>query len=366
MTRFVILSEPGRRAAGFSAAVEAAGLKPPSFVSYAEFLRAPAQLAKAIRHADVLRIDSPGGGFDSWRLFAALGGQDVSNVKESIRRIEPPLPCHRGFGMALKHASEVARAASVAQLVDPVAVETLYDKPLCSEQMRQAGLPVPTALPEITCFEDLRSTMQARGLMRAFVKLRYGSGGSGVAAVEFFGKRLRAWSATETSDDGAMYNVPHVRRLLDGDAVRLIDALAQYGVHSEHWIAKLRLSDQACDLRLLVIGGEPAHAVVRLSASPITNLHLKNRRAPAEFLRSQIPGETWERILDVGKQAAAMFPAHFCIALDIAVHEDRRQIFVLEGNAFGDELRGVTFNGLDPYAFQVARVRDWVERRRAA
>jgi hypothetical protein len=40
-----------------------------------------------------------------------------------------------------------------------------------------------------------------------------------------------------------------------------------------------------------------------------------------------------------------------------------RRHYVLEVNAFGDLLRGVEADGLDPYAFEIARLPDWLARR---
>lgn len=365
MTQFVVLAAPGRRVDGFAAALAKFGLPPARVVSYSAFLAEPAALARTLKGADALRVDSPGGDFASWRMFASFADFDTRDFVEAVGRIDPPQPFHDGFSRALALAQGCANAGGVLQLSDAEAVQRLYDKRACHRHFRACGVPVPEALPSVGGFEALLEAIQARGLRRVFVKLRYGSGGSGVAGVELFGERVRVWTATAMEGD-ALYNSRRMRRHLDGDARRLIDLLAAMGVHVEQWIPKLTINGQACDLRLLMIGGEPAHAVLRLSRSPITNLHLGNRRANADVLRAHVPAVTWERILAVGRKAAAAFPAQFCLALDIAVHEDREQVFVLEGNAFGDLLYDVTHEGLDPYEYQIAKFDAWRARRAAA
>ena len=47
--------------------------------------------------------------------------------------------------------------------------------------------------------------------------------------------------------------------------------------------AKATLDQRAYDIRQLVAGGQAGHAIMRLSRTPITNLHLRNERMlPAE------------------------------------------------------------------------------------
>ncbi|MEB9896617.1 hypothetical protein P4K96_24600 [Bacillus cereus] len=50
----------------------------------------------------------------------------------------------------------------------------------------------------------------------------------------------------------------------------------------ERWIAKERLDGKSFDVRLLAVNGSACHAVLRLSSSPITNLHLRNERRPLD------------------------------------------------------------------------------------
>lgn len=364
MTQFAVLAAPGSRVQGFDAALRAAGLPAARTVSYAEFLRDPERLSRALDGADALRVDSPGGDFEAWRQFASFAEYDASELSDDKGRIDPPRPFYAGFMRALSLASERASACGGVQLCDAAAVGLLYDKVRCHALMRSTGLPVPDALARVAGFDGLETAMRSSGFSRVFVKLRYGSGASGVAAVELQGSRVRAWSTAEFGPGDALYNSRAIRRHLDGDARRLIDCLAAMDVHCERWIPKLKIDGLECDLRLLVIGGEPAHAVVRLSPSPITNLHIGNKRASADVLRAQVPADTWRRILAVGRAAGALFPGQYCVALDIAVHADREQVFVLEGNAFGDYLRGVTHEGLDPYAWQIAKFPAW--RTRAA
>ena len=92
--------------------------------------------------------------------------------------------------------------------------------------------------------------------------------------------------------------------------------------------------------------------MVRLSQTPITNLHLLNQRADVERLRSRV--RDWEAVLETGRKVAALFPRTLQVALDIAFLPGLRRHYVLEVNAFGDQLHGVTHRGLTPYEWEIA------------
>lgn len=115
-----------------------------------------------------------------------------------------------------------------------------------------------------------------------------------------------------------------------------------------------------------MLGGEPAHALGRRAKVPQTNLHLGGLRLSGEEFRAALKPGVWERLLDLGRRAAALFPRHYALGLDLAVHEDGEQVFLLEANAFGDHLKGALHEGLDPHEFQLLHMRDWLETRRLA
>jgi hypothetical protein len=135
---------------------------------------------------------------------------------------------------------------------------------------------------------------------------------------------------------------------------RLIDALAAEGVHVEQWVPKAGLEGHACDLRVVVVAGRPGHAVVRLSRSPMTNLHLKNRRGRPEALRARMGDTAWNALLATCERVAGAFPGCHYLGLDVAVPPGYRRHAVLEANAFGDLLPGVVDpEGRDTYTAEI-------------
>jgi len=353
--RFGLLCGMGPRTDGFSEALKARGHPPPILLTYEQFIQNKNALNDLLESVDILRIDSPGGGYGIWKSFADYLGVLTSGHHSRHGQIYPQAPFVRGTYDCVKSAFDLAFKQGVPCTVDPHAVQCFMDK-TATHKLFTPSILTPESLPEVQSWEELRSAMQARSLTNVFMKLRYGSAASGVLAIETFGSKLRVWTSVERVEEGAktsLFNSLKIRKYLDDNAKRLIDDVAIMGVHTEAWIPKLRVGGKPTDLRLVVVDGIPAHCVLRCSATPLTNLHLSNERLSAEEVRQRLAAKVWEEVLDIGLKAGQFFPAHLCIGVDIAIHKDTQKPYLLEVNAFGDYLNNVYHDGLTPYEFQI-------------
>lgn len=337
------------------AAVTARGHPAPLHVTFEQFMENPDGLDKVLDRVDILRIDSPGGGYDIWAGFADYLNLPTAGFENRHGQIYPQAPFVQGTYQTIKSAHALATAQGVPCTVDAQAVRCFMDKHATHERCSPT-IAMPERLPQLSSWADLEGALQATGLTQVFMKLRYGSAASGILAIEKMGSRLRVWTSVERAADGPrteLFNSLKIRKYLDDDAKHLIDDVAAMGVHTERWIPKLRIDEQACDLRLVVVGGQAAHAVVRRSETPLTNLHLANERLSSEAMRDILSETIWAEILDMGQRAGACFPEHLCIGIDIAVHRETHKPYLLEVNAFGDHLNRVYYDGLDPYEYQI-------------
>jgi hypothetical protein len=379
---FVVLGARGDpRVEAFGAALARAGLAAARLIDYRDVCALPSRLAHELPAGALLRIESPGRDVQVTRALLAAGvapcraagepfvAADAAPLHEK-GRIVAPRQVFRGLCAVLDHAAAaLAGRPDVTSLLDPGLVKLAFDKGACHGALSAAGISVPPALPPPASFDDLIEQMRAAGLPRVFVKLRHGSAASGMVALATSPRGVMAWTTAEavSGPDGVtLYNTRAVRRIEGAAAVRaVVDALIPFGVHVEAWVPKAGVDGAACDLRVLVIGGEPAHMVLRKSRTPFTNLHLGNERAPAAELRARMDATAWSDLLDTCRQAGRHFARSFHIALDIAVTAGLRRHYVLEVNAFGDLLRGVHAGGLDPYDFELARLPCWLTGRPA-
>jgi glutathione synthase/RimK-type ligase-like ATP-grasp enzyme len=351
--RFAVVGNPdNRRVALFADAVRAAGLPGPRLVPWADVLRdGGADFAPD----EIVRLDSPGEDAHVDRVLR--GTDDPTRVEGSARWYTAFMSAVRGLRGGLR-------------LDDPDDLAVLFDKRRCHAVLAAAGVPVPASptsgpgAPPVCGWDDVRALMREHRMARLFVKLAHGSSASGVLAVESAGGgRIRATTSVELAPDGRLFNSLRIRRYTDERQIAaVVDALAPDGLHLERWLPKASQRGRAADLRVVVVDGRATHAVVRTSASPLTNLHLGGRRGDLDEARAAVEsaGARWTDVLAVCERAAACFPRTLCVGVDLLPAVGWRRVAVGEVNAFGDLLPRLTglpgsgAEGRDTYAAQVA------------
>jgi hypothetical protein len=370
--RFLVVGNPSnRRLTAFAEAVQAAGHQP-ELVAWLDLLQGRADLTSLTENA-VVKLDSPGEDLDVERELIALGArveerehQDAAAIDapaalalgEDQGRIRYPRQWYRGFCRVLERCAEALAMAPPRLLLNhPSAIATQFDKPSCHTRLLEAGVAVAPALPTVGSYAELRDAMHTAGWSRVFVKLSWGSSASGVVALETRPGAVQAHTTVElVQEDGhaRLYNSLRVRRMTDEvEVATVVDALAREGVHVERWLPKASIDGKTFDLRLLVLSGRACHAVVRASHSPLTNLHLGNVRGDLGAVRERLGAEGWAALEDQAVRACAPFPSLYA-GVDVLVTSSWRAPFVVELNAFGDLLPGLTHEGKGCYASQIS------------
>jgi len=305
------------------------------------------------------KLDSPGGDAaltdalirHGWRLDGAVAPE--------------PLPLRHGelssgrwwhLGLADLLARVAARldATPGLRLLNPVGdILRMVDKWSCQHALQEARADVPRLLGTIASYDDFDTRFPAAEAPRVFVKARYGSSAAGVIALErHHGGRLVATTSARFGDDGRVYNHLRVTRHTDRATVaRLVDRLAAQGAYAERWVAKPRVPGSRelhHDLRVIAFRGRARQRIARLSATPLTNLHLGNARAAPDW-----HGRAETAAVDAAStRVAAAFPHSHSIGLDLVVRGG--EAVVLEANAFGDLLPGLAYEGRTTYDDQAA------------
>jgi glutathione synthase/RimK-type ligase-like ATP-grasp enzyme len=350
MTLAVVGTPGDRRPALFAGACRSAGLPEPRLVPWTDVLRGAPLSFEA---GEVVRVDSPGEDAEADALLRGPGPP---------ARVGGGARWHRTFTAALRRLAAEAAASGARLLGDVEEIAVMFDKRLCHARLLAAGVPVPAALPEVDGYASLRARMAGAGERRVFVKPAHGSSASGVVALQTAPGRVRAVTSALLAGD-RLVNSLRVRSYETEDEVAaLIDLLAPDGLHVERWLPKATVGGRVFDLRVVVIGGEPTHAVVRTSRTPMTNLHLGGARGDLGAVRRALGEDGWRRALDVCARAAACFPGSPMVGVDLLVGYGLKRFAVCEVNAFGDLLPGLTglpgssAEGLDTYGAQVRAV----------
>jgi hypothetical protein len=374
----IVIGNPeNRRVAMFSDAARRLCLPSPRVIAYQRLLAEPAlELAEMVPCGSLVRIESPGENSAVQTALIRLGAQcrglDAGQTAVQIKAAA--MPCriagsdlwHAGFCALLARFEQELSGLSVRWMNHPADIPVLFDKTICQEMLAEGGISVPRALHAAdkaapTCFDDFLARVEARGWSRVFVKLRFGSSASGVVAFERGRRGMQATTSVELVGEHGevqLFNSLLIRRYTEpADIAAIIDVLCSQSVHVEQWIPKATFAGRTFDLRVVTIGGEPRHVVMRTSRGPITNLHLGNQRGDAaQFLVNWSPSAR-QSAWSTCRAAAACFPRCHYLGIDLAVLAGLARHAVLELNAFGDLLPGISdAAGNDTYVAELAAV----------
>ena len=386
--RHIVIGNPtNRRVQFFQQALSRFGLESATVVPYIDLLKGTCSLDKTIElltnnkcngnagSGVFLRIESPGEDFDVERQLIARGDGLINSrskpaaisrhaalrLRQDHGRIAYPAQWLAGYSSLLSVVSATTgRFPHLKQYNNVEDILVMFHKPTCYRRLESANVSLPNALFDVESFDDLRERMRVLNWKRVFVKLASGSSASGVIALYMNGETMRAVTSMETVGSGArsrFYNNLKLRVYHREKEIRpAIEFLCRETAHIEQWLPKAHQSGRNFDLRIVAIEGKPRHVVVRTSHSPVTNLHLGNRRGDSDQLKQDVGQPKWQSVLDTAGRAAREFPNTICVGLDVLLQPGFRIPTILEANAFGDLLPGVTHQGLNTYEAQIATI----------
>ncbi|MGO1072730.1 STM4014 family protein [Lysobacter sp. CA199] len=353
-----------RRIRGLQQALHERGLPAAEELHYERVLEAPALAADAIarRPRALVKIESPG---EAPALHTALIDRGWRSLGESGPR---PRPLEHGQ-LAYQHywyagfrALLDALPREANYLNPPADIACMSDKWACQQRLQARDIAIPPLLGRIDGYAQLREHLREHACGQVFIKARYGSSGAGVLAYrcDRQGREALYGSAELTGDDGEdgsarIYNSLRPRRYTDPRQIaRVIDAVAAQHAYLERWIAKPRAPDGHghYDIRAVALDGRARHRLARIGRTPLTNLHLGNRRGA---LADWLDDDAMRALEDATERAAAAFPDSRMIGFDLILRDGRS--WILEANAFGDLLLNLSWQGRSTYQDQVAQDR---------
>jgi glutathione synthase/RimK-type ligase-like ATP-grasp enzyme len=376
MLDFVLIANPEtRRVQLFQQALERCGVPPARSICYADLLAGRCDLAEFDSPDTIFRFDAPERSFEVDRGFIAAGAElepegrhqrisasDAAQLPEDLGRIWYQHQWYLGWRQCLKTWTANIQGRI---LNHPDDIIIMFDKVLCQQILAAAGIPVPPMLFDNNNRQSkiqnpkskISQLMDDRKIDRVFIKLAHGSSASGVVAYERRNGFERAITTVERVVEGGelrFYNSRLIRQYRDGDAIAdIINFLAPESIQVETWLPKARLEGREFDVRVVVIGGKACQSVIRVGNSPMTNLHLGNDRREIADLPPGLSREVWAEMLATCERAAACFPNTFYCGIDLLVAPNLKDHYILEMNAFGDLLQGITWEGEDTYTTEV-------------
>jgi hypothetical protein len=347
---WVIGDPAGRRVAMYRAAAEACGLPMPECVDWIDLIERGCKTLEKIPVGARLRIDSFGDRQEALEALIRLGGGDQSPQRGEIRSLSEQ---YVGMCHALRTLDDWASSRTDVMLdQSPREIEVMFDKWATHHRMlphRPATILLPETIEELN--DVLMPFINECG-GRVFVKPQYASSASGVCCYRLLKDRQQLIAPIElVREDGEvrLFNSLRVRSFTDPRDIRdIFSRLIPQGTIAEVAVNKARVDGDRFDLRVVVIDGQADHVVVRQSASPMTNLHLGNRRGTLEAVADAVGSDRLQACRDLALQAASRFPETLYCGVDILLPR-RGEPLVCEVNAFGDFLPNVIAGGRSVY-----------------
>jgi len=380
-----------RRTQGMQEARHRLGMKPAVVMPYALLLQNWRQGRTIVDIVDsnlpvpLVRIDAPGEDWEVERELLFLGGinatscltdemgteafsaEQVLALEQEWGRIYAPAQWFRGWKACLDRIGRETREIwpEVRFMNDPADIQLMFDKRTCQQHLYSQGVHVPPTLQSsqpIRSYTDLRTAMQSAGMNRVFVKLACGSGASGVVAYQINPRTgdeiaITTMGMEQAQGKTIFYNEGRLRKYTrNGEVAELMNWLCAEGAQIERWMPKATFDQRAYDIRQLVAGGQAGHAIMRLSRTPITNLHLRNERMlPAE---AGLDEQRMSLVRTAAQAAMSSFPNSWSAGIDVMLTSDSNpRAYVLDVNPFGDLLYRVEHHGLGTYEWEMELLR---------
>lgn len=372
MLNFALIANPEtRRVELFQQALDRFGLPPAELIPYEELLAGRCSLDEWDAPDVWFRFDAPERNFAVDRAFIAAGAeandtgkhQQISaSVAYQLRadkgRILYPRQWYLGWRQRLQDWTQSLQGKF---LNHPTDIITMFDKVQCQRILAKHDIPIPRLLTQSTSilnYDQLCEQMEEQDCQKVFVKLAHGSSASGVVAYERRGTAERAITSVErVVEQGELrfYNSRKIRQYSNSHEIAdIINFLIEESAQIEAWMPKARLEGREFDARVVVIGGKARQVVLRIGNSPMTNLHLGNDRREVSALPRGLSSEAWNGMLHTCERAAACFPHSFYCGIDLLIAPNLRDHYILELNAFGDLLQGITWQGWDTYTTEIS------------
>ncbi len=368
MMRFAIICTPeNRRYSYFERAVTFHGFLPPICISYLDVLQNKADLTQVLSSVDVLKIESIGENFNAQKELIALAeNQHSSFISKSkakqlsfdkgIIRFNRQEYC--GFQLLLQKIQEALTLFPHIQVMNSINdISLMLDKTRFHQKMIQKKISVIPAIYNIKNFTELIQKMMEHNWTRVFIKPNHGSSAAGVIAFRKNSTKMMATTSIEyTAKKGEikLYNSLKIRRYQDPEQIeQIVNTIAQDGIIVEKWLPKPSIEGSVYDFRVVTINQKANHIIARQSTSPMTNLHLGNRRGNLDRIKTEIGAKAWNHLQELAKKTAAALPNSLYAGLDILLTKGTYKPYLIEANAFGDLLPNLLINGHDTYQAQI-------------
>lgn len=350
---FLIIGDnKGRRIKTFTDCLKNKGIYNYSVMDWTEVLKDRKELKKNIKKSNIVRIEPPEKNTDIYKLFLDIGAESGEFQKDNVNNnyneniIISPKSWFKGVEHTFLVIDKLIKEnKDILSMCDLKEALVMMDKSKTYEFLEGKGKNyyLPEKMPEYRNYDEFFEENK-NNFIKCFIKLRYGSGSTGVIAYSNNPKIkeekiFTSLNYSKENGNKTFFSTYNVKSYTDKKVIRdMVNWVVENGAHIEKWIPKLVHEKKGFDTRVFVLDKKSEYLLSRLSNSPITNLHLKNERKESEeFLKKN---ET-DIIKKASEEVMSLFSKSLYSGVDIILANNLKP-YVIDVNPFGDLFHNLT------------------------
>lgn len=337
----------GRRIQTFANCLRKLNYNNITIITWTEIFKDISVFEENLKPNTIIKIEPPEKDMEIYRGFlkhgiekGKLSERDIDKIDFSDFKIIAPDQWYYGFTKIMEQLDKLCiknkfknlylmnNIAEMLVMMDKKQTYEVLEKKLDNEKFY-----LPQKLYSPKNYDEFKS-LYGNKSMKVFIKLRYGSGSTGVLGYANNIKLQDELVYTSLNNNSNnFYSNYKVNRFTEKTKVKeLINWVLENGAHIESWIPKDKYNGKAFDTRSFVINKKSAYLLTRMSKSPITNLHLKNQRANSVEIMTE---ENLEIIRNASEGVMNIFNKSLYAGIDV-VTTSRNKPYIIDVNPFGD------------------------------
>ena len=344
-TFLIIGDNKGRRIKTFTECLEKEGDFPYFILDWTDLLENPGIIEKFLEKSNIVKIEPPEKNTEIYRKFLKFGNGEAlfggeKKEKKNSEIIRAPGVWFDGVKTVFGKMAEIFDNYKNTYLMcDIEELLIMMDKKATYEYLSGAenDFYLPERTKDFQNYDEFFETVKNK-TAKYFIKLRCGSGSTGVLAYSYSPKldEEKIFTSLNYSEENGkldFFSAYRVKVYTEKNVIKnMVNWVIENGAHIERWLPKLTYKKYGFDTRVFVAGNNTEYMLSRLSTGPITNLHLKNMRKES----SESMEEKQLKLLSKASEGVMrVFDKSLYAGIDVLLSNNMKP-YIIDVNPFGD------------------------------
>ena len=363
-TFLIIGDNKGRRIKTFAGCLEKEGDFPYFILDWIDLLENPGIIEKFLEKSNIVKIEPPEKNTEIYRKFLKFGNgaekilfEEKKNRAENNEIITAPGIWFDGVKNVFGKMAEIFDNYKKTYLMcDINELLIMMDKKSTYEYLSgaESNFYLPERTQDFQNYDEFFETVKNK-TAKYFIKLRCGSGSTGVLAYSYNPKldEEKIFTSLNYSEENGrldFFSTYRVKIYTEKKVIKnMVNWVIENGAHIEKWLPKLTYKKYGFDTRVFVAGKKTEYMLSRLSTGPITNLHLKNmRKESSEFMEEK----QLKLLSEASEGVMSVFEKSLYAGIDVLLSNNMKP-YIIDVNPFGDLFHNLTDSPRNVYYAEI-------------